>query len=1500
MKKNLLRFFSALAIAAVVLSATAGTQVVKKLSGVTAQRAVEQKVQTTGTSKVTKFMEQTARFRTPGKTGDLKAAKKGAAALKKQLKLKEAADMPNIYGLVCYASSWSSEYNPIGIYKLPKSNSENFTEVLVPETIGSYSFVEVDGIGYSTDMFQFWGMTFITVYCFDMESGEEIASYTPADFSAVALDLTTDPTTGKIYGITYNADGSEVQLAEMQYTTESVTTIPIATLDGDWNSIACDNQGQLYAISYSDTSSALNKIDKTTGAVTKIGDTGLVPYYISSSTIDAKTNRMFWTVAPTDGTGFLAEVDLTTGVATPIVQFADDEQVVSLYIPAPAAEPGAPAIAEDVVASFPEGALTGTVSFKAPSTLFDETPATGDLTYEVLFNNAVVASGNTTFGSNVTANITVETAGNYNIVVTTKNEAGVSPKAKLSTFIGKGIPEAPEVSLGYGLGKMTVNWTAVKKSADGGYINPDEVTYTVTRFPDETVVAKDTKITFLSENIAEPDDFTAYYYTVVAKYEEATSEVAKSNIVTLGTIKTPYLEPFNDESALSGYTIIDANGDEYTWMPSDKNSLYIRYNSNMAMDDWLITPPVKLESGKKYVLSFDANGQNSLFTERIEVKMGTANTVEGMTQTLIEPTEIASATPINLRTVITPATTGAYYIGLHGISDADKYYIFVDNLSIVTTDAPGVATDLTVTPDMTGALTAKVSFKAPALNLEDKPLSDITKIELSRGGEVIKTFDNPAVGATLSYDDAVEEAGTYTYSVVAYNAHGNGKAVSESAYIGLDTPAAPENVSIVETATPGEVTVSWSPVTADINGKPLSPADVTYTIAVGGSYGWEPLFENLTGTSHTFQATDGEKQAFVQYAVIAVTDIDNNGTVTEMIPVGPAYEGMTESFSNGTLSYILGVQNIVGKPNWDIYTDATLDLPAQDADNGYLGMQATGENDKSAIFTGKISLAGTVNPSLSFYTYNIIGDDGITDDNVIEVGVREIGAKEYTTLLTKTVAELCGTTDGWGKVMIDLSAYQGKTIQVQISVEPALYIYTLFDNIKIGSTVDNDLKAAGITAPAKVKTGTTYPVDVTITNEGSLDAAAYTVDLFANGKKVETKNMEALATGSRAHAVFECTMHTLATEPVELYAVVNAAVDNVPDNNTTKTVTVTPQVSKLPTPTDLKAETGANGGVLLSWSEPDLEAKFEQVTEDFEEGESFAHEFEGWTFVDGDNSPMGGFQGLAIPGMIAGETLASFFVFDATGDFGSENFAAHSGEKYLATMFRSDDGTIDEWAISPVLEGSAQTVSFYAKSFNATYSEKIRILYSTGSTNTADFVEVMPATTVPGDWTLYTADLPAGAKYFAINSCATGSFMLMVDDVTYTTAGSTADLSLLGYNVYRDGVKLNTAAVEDVTYLDLEGQAQQTYQVTAIYDVNGESAGSNVAGLSGITDITDGLDITTEKGLILVNGADEKLVTVTALDGKLLYSAKGNAKVSVAPGVYVVKADKTVAKVLVK
>lgn len=1469
MKKALSLVSSAALAVAMTFSAAAAPQTARKLTAANAAgseltRTVSMKPNA-ATSRIHPLKARTA---ANAATPSLKKAMKAAHLAQKTSAAKapaaEAASLPDLRGSVVFNDSWTQENQPTGLYKI---NADGTTTMQIEEVDASGGAFLHDGIYTATEYMEFWGMLFITATAYDLESGESVAVYGGESPDHICIGgETVDPTDGTVYGITYNANMDGLQLSKMSYG-ETISATAVAPLDGNWNSLVCDASGQLYGISYEGvtqgedfvvTSSSLNKIDKATGAVTLIGETGHAPQYLSSATIDTKTGRMFWTVNPPDETGYLCEVNLATGAATKILDFALNDEIMGLCVVAPAAEEGAPAAVTDLAADFPEGALSGNVSFKLPTTLFDGSAATGTLSYKVLANGQQVADGTGAAGADVTAPVTVEEAGEYTIVVTASNAVGDGPKAKLTLFIGKGTPKSPEAALVYEGGKMKLSWPAVTESADGGFIDPAAVTYSVTRIINNEsgsalTVASGLTATSFEEEVAMPAEITTYHYLVVAESAGVESVPAKSNSVTLGSIVPPYVNHFDSADALSGYTIIDGNDDGKVWAyyqgangaDGNPGAARMTYNSNLAMDDWMITPPLKLEGGKAYKVSFQARANSDAYPERVEAKWGNAATAAGMTGVIVEPTDLGKNW-VELGAYIMPEADGIYYVGIHGISDEDTYYLYVDDLTVSApsaTTVPGLATDLAVANDPAGTGKATITFKAPAKTMGGETLAAITKIELSRDGNVIKTFDAPAPGADLSHVDTAEN-GTHTYSVQAFNADGAGEVASVTAFVGIDKPGAPENVTMVETATPGEVTITWDAVTVDQNGNPINSALVKYLVAERVTTGWAPIFETpISATTYTFQAVPAGEQDFAQYAVFAVTDGGTGtGAITEFIPVGTPYDGMEESFPDGTLSYALGLDSSNGG-SWSLFGDDS-GIPSQDGDNGFIGMKASYLEQGADLFTGKISLAGAVNPGISFYTYNLVGESGAKDENTIELFVREIGAAEYTALGTPIVIGDLATEAGWVSVNKSLAAYAGKTIQLMFRATCHGFAYTLIDNIKIGDMLENDLHARAISAPAKVKAGADYEVAVTVNNNGTKDATAFTIKLFADGEQVVSKTVDALAAGTATTETFTLNMHALAEEPVVLHAEVEFAADEKQDNNKTAEVTVTPQISKLPAVTDLKGEADENGKAHLTWSEPDLNAApAETGVVDFEDAESFAHEYEGWTFIDADGKPVGGFQNTDIPGIDPGTTLTSFFVFDRAAEtWQHESFAAHSGTKYLASLFNYNpsNGLVDDWAISPMLDGSAQTITFFAKSYDSQYSESFDFLYSTTGTETSDFILVGSKKNISTTWTEYSFEVPAGALYFAIRNHDTDAFMLMLDDFTFAPAGASAELSIAGYDVYRDGVKITTEPTGETEFTDADAtDGDHTYVVVAVYD-KGISKGSNavIVSTTGIADIT--------------------------------------------------------------
>lgn len=1517
MKKFLFWILSAVLAAVVALPTSAGplakkngVQMTSSVEELAKPASSEKRMPNVLTSRSKKSTEGV--FRTAQRALTLSQAKQARTQV-----LAEGVQLPDLRGFLIYSEL---EGASVGVYKVASAVPE-----FLYATSSCYAAFQIEDKYYLTNLFSFWGMTFVTNEVYEVESGELLASQTGSVDNILYAGVYV-PTEGVVYGVGYNSTGSGLQYAKYEYHEDaSITVTPICDYSTSVNSMAMDSEGQIYAITYTAgaggavDSSTLCKLDKETGALTTIGETGQLPQYLSSATIDTKTNKMYWVVCAADESSILCEVDLATGAATPVLQYTYGDEIVGMHVPAPEAADGAPAVPENLTASFEGGSLTGTVEFDAPTTHYDGSEATGDLSYKVYANGAVVASASdASYGSHVSVPVTLTTPGVYKFVVTVANLTGDtsdSPKAKYTTFVGNGVPSTPEVTATYEEGQATVTWNRVTTSADGGYIDPAAVTYTVTRQPDSLVVAENVADTVYTEVLAEPENCVSYKYSVVAQYAGAESAAGVSNALVLGSIVPPYSNDFATEDKLEGYTIIDANEDGTTWAYT-AGEARVKYNTKLAMDDWMITPPVKLEAGKAYKVTFDTRGQSDYYQERLEVKWGTSATVEGMTNVLVDSTDVVSSVAVTLSAYIVPETDGLYYVGFHGISDVDEYYLFVDNVQIsagTSSSAPGAATNATVTADPTGALKATVTFNAPSVDYAGQTLEELTDVVVKRGDSVVvATFENPEMGGELTVvDDGIEASGVTTYTIQGHNTSGEGLVATASAYVGFDVPAAPTTVTLVETEVPGQVTLSWSAVTTDANGLTYPEGYVQYVVAEYNN-GWVAMTEPMSATTYTFQAVEDGAQDFVQYAVFPVTvEGTGMGLASELVVAGYPYFDFQESFAGGELTYAWATGYTEGG-SWSLYSDDQFDdLTSQDNDGGYAGMRGSNLDDKSSLYTGKIDLSESVNPGVKFYTYNIIGEEGDEDINEINVYVSENCGAEWTLVKNLVVCEAVAEP-GWGQVVVSLADYAGKTVQVRFEGVTKMFAYTLIDNVYVGSLLAHDLKAVALEAPAKVVPGAEFTITAKVANLGVETATNAQLELYdlATWEVAETKTLDAVAPGASASAEFTVTMSALATEEVSYFVRLVYDEDENPENNYYEYAVVTPKVTNLPTVQNLSGEQVAEG-VKLTWEEPNLDDNYiETKTEDFEDAESFAQELEGWTFIDGDQSPVGGFKGTEIPGITPGTTLASFFVMDNTyssfqGQY-APSYEAHSGNKYLAALFRYDDGQTNDWAISPVLSGNAQTISFYAKSYSASYPETISICYSTGSLDTNDFVELVAVAAVPKDWTLYEAELPEGAVYFAIHSYATGSFMLEVDDVTYEAGSSTSNLSILGYDVYRNGVKLNTEPVGETEYVDTEASADEVYEyhVLAVYDGRGTSVPVGVTvQTSGLSDLTLGkLSVKSVDHAVVVAGAEGEELTISSVDGKVVYAGVAEAKttVPVNGGVYLVKVGEKVVKLIVK
>lgn len=136
------------------------------------------------------------------------------------------------------------------------------------------------------------------------------------------------------------------------------------------------------------------------------------------------------------------------------------------------------------------------------------------------------------------------------------------------------------------------------------------------------------------------------------------------------------------------WKVTNNNGDAYAWQTSASysmsapNSMYIRYNAYAAMNDWFFTPALELTGGQRYIVKFYYKS-GGYYSEMLEVKWGASPDSAGMSGGLIfDNNNISNSSYVLGSGIFTPSANGNYYVGFHGYSGPDQWFISIDNISV--------------------------------------------------------------------------------------------------------------------------------------------------------------------------------------------------------------------------------------------------------------------------------------------------------------------------------------------------------------------------------------------------------------------------------------------------------------------------------------------------------------------------------------------------------------------------------------------------------------------------------------------------------------------------------------------------------------------------------------------------------------------------------------------------------------------------------------------------
>ncbi len=1442
----------------------------------------------------------------------------------------KALSSSQFYGTVVSSSDWADYFwndvePPYGVYSFPKEVDDSATPEMLNQIFSkvvagfyrenTYCVMTQD---FSDDRSECYNH----YYEIDTDTWRICKDVEVNDHTYIATDLAYNPADGLVYGSFYNEGINGFNFASFDPETLDYDIIAAIPDQMRYLAITADNNGNIYAIS---EAGDFLSVDPDTGAETIMAPTGVTPApYMQSMTWDNASGMIYW-VAVTDNGNSLYLINPADGVALETGPMPSNEEAVGMFIPFREAADTAPAQIADLEASFPEGSLSGKVTFTLPSTDNTGNALSGELSYVVTIDGVDKARGTGTAGEAIELNFDVE-AGETTIEVRASNSAGTSPVARAIFWAGTDTPKAVEnLTLKNENGKAVLTWTLPEGGIHDGYVDAAATTYEIVRHPDNVTVAEAHGEQTYTDPLQDAD-IDLYSYSVTPVYAGNRGATTTSERIMFGEASSiPYFDGMDNETRFNSmYTVVDANHDDSTWaffsnvwQGFDKESgaanLVAAENGN---DDWLISNPIKLNAETDYHLTTQMAGGNytlDFYNSVFEIYISDSPEVESFTTKLDFGDEIVRIDRFyqQINSIFSVDNDGEYYIAYHGIGQLDEdagfYNIMIDWTKIdeeCNFNAPSRISDLSLTADATGELSATIDFTAPSSTYKGGTLNEITGIDISRDGELVKSFENVAPGTPLSFTDSGLEEGMRSYTVAARNSYGRSVETTDSVYVGHDTP---EKVTGIKATDEGdEILLTWDAVATGANEGYVNAGEVSYVVTDPDGF---ILAEGVKDTEWRETVEPEGKMVTHIYNVAAVYDEKTGEAgIGEGVVTGtPLNAPFHESFADGKYQNEGWWTTHDTEASGYVYEFKPLHGSSADSDREAMAFEAWNYWDSpdgvnASLNTGKISLKDVENPSLIFWYFGYAEDADLT----FEVYVNDCG--KSTDKVYEFVLHPGEYMDAYKRIEVALPQYAGHDY-VYISFRGKNYDQTwagmAIDNIQLRNVYDNNI-TVGMQLPPNFTAGISNDLPVTLHNTGKTSiSAGYKISIKQNGNEIATTEGPALESDELKVLRIEVKPDVTAGEEFELSA--EAVYEDDLDADNIMTLTAKAAMANLPATSEPSIANDAEG-VKISWTEPDL-SNVGPTVEDFESYEPFIHDaFGQWLSLDIDKEGDLGDSRMFFPDMGMPSSFFTFNPYAINEDFMevAPEYEPHSGEQFIANynvayMYATSSDTNNDWLVSPRLSGREQTIEFYAKALG--YYETFNVLYSTTGIDIDDFTplyEMYVENNGDNEWQKFEFEIPEGAKYFAIQSTSYDTWALFIDDITFE--GLCDWLEPAGFNIYRDGKLIGTTQPGTCFFVDTQAPDKCKYSVTALYNV-GESAPASVDyDRSGIAAIDGSLKVLTADDAILIRGGEGLKANVYSIDGMLVASAMldGDTRIAATPGVYVVETGDFRTKVIVR
>ncbi len=257
--------------------------------------------------------------------------------------------------------------------------------------------------------------------------------------------------------------------------------------------------------------------------------------------------------------------------------------------------------------------------------------------------------------------------------------------------ISCGLTNAEDIAVGFtNAGTNAVTNIPFSYTVNGD--TPVTETFTGTLQPGESGIFTFTQqADFSAKNTA----FNIVAYSEITGDGDFTNDTSATeltvNVASVDVLANGYATGFENFNQIVGWKAEDVNNDLNTWgvftgqtNSGDFSYLYL-YDETNAANDWLFSTCLDLVAGQPYRLDFyhkTGSSQNETYPEKFLVNYGLASNSSAMINPLKDFGAVTNEDFEHNALGFIPAADNTYYIGFKVYSDADMFYLSIDDISV--------------------------------------------------------------------------------------------------------------------------------------------------------------------------------------------------------------------------------------------------------------------------------------------------------------------------------------------------------------------------------------------------------------------------------------------------------------------------------------------------------------------------------------------------------------------------------------------------------------------------------------------------------------------------------------------------------------------------------------------------------------------------------------------------------------------------------------------------